>query len=43
MDIFLNGVYVDNGLFLEEKAKPDHAWDEVFQGARRHGSTGWEY
>ena len=42
MDIFLDGLYVDNGLFLKKNAKPDHAWDEVFEGARRHGSTGWE-
>lgn len=42
MDIFLDRVYVDNGLFLKKNAKPDHAWDEVFEAARRHGSTGWE-
>ncbi|KAK3171107.1 hypothetical protein OEA41_003191 [Lepraria neglecta] len=38
----LNGFYVDNDLFLKKNAKPDRAWDEVFEGARRHGSTGWE-
>ena len=42
MDISLDGVYIDNGLLLKKNARPDHAWDEVFEAARRHGSTGWE-
>lgn len=42
MDLFLDGVYADNGLLRKENAGPIEAWQFCVKGARRFDGKQWK-